>query len=220
MPTANSCIVSYSGRAGAGKDTIADAVADRIQSIANSIDIPFQHAKVSFATSLKRAASIIFNIPLEWFNDREKKERIVPFWNMTPREMAQQLGTEACREGIRDDIWLKSLESQMVDWRHNFGISSSTFFLFSIPDCRFDNEAQWVKEFGGMLFQVNRDTLTRISGAGHKSEHGINQKYVDGFVDNVDGDLGASVDCVLRAMVTECICLPTPLRQAIDLSLR
>src|SRR5690606_20154405 len=101
-------IVGVNGIAGAGKDTISNMV---ILSLRN--DHNLKAKAFAFADNLKRAASIIFNVPLDHFYDRSHKEEVVPYWGLSPRQMAQLLGTDACRKGIRDDIWIKSLESSI-----------------------------------------------------------------------------------------------------------
>lgn len=171
-------IIGVNGIAGAGKDTISNMV---ILSLEN--DHNLKAKTFAFADNLKKAAAIIFNVPLEDFYDRTRKEEIVSYWGMSPRQMAQLLGTEACRKGIRDDIWIKSLESS---------IGSADVDVAFITDVRFDNEAEFVRSGmtngNGIVVNIYRDTQEKIKDSGHASEAGINAGLIDYRVENITGN--------------------------------
>lgn len=166
-------VIGINGIAGAGKDTVAQMVA---LSLSTDHKMNVQH--FAFAHNLKQAASIIFNVPLDYFHDRDLKEKIIPYWDMSPRQMAQRLGTEACRKGIRDDIWVKSLE---------YSISKSEADLVFITDVRFDNEAEFVKQYGKVV-NLERNTQERIKDSDHASEAGIKKENVDYRIVNITGN--------------------------------
>ncbi len=166
-------VVGINGIAGAGKDTVAKMVA-----LSLSTDHNFKVQHFAFADNLKKAASIIFNVPLEDFYDRAKKEETIPYWGMSPRQMAQLLGTEACRKGIRDDIWIKSLESS---------IASSNADIVFVTDVRFDNEAEFTQKYG-FVVNLTRDTQELIKDSAHASEAGIDTKWVKYNILNVTGN--------------------------------
>lgn len=63
-------IVGISGRAGAGKDTLAAALAEHHQLV-----------PVAFAATLKEICAHLFDVPLQYFNDRELKN--VPHKNLS-----------------------------------------------------------------------------------------------------------------------------------------
>ncbi len=167
-------IIGVSGLAGAGKDTISNMV---LLSLTN--DHGMSGRCFAFADSLKKAASIIFNVPLELFHDRIKKEEVIEYWGMSPRQMAQKLGTEACRKGIRDDIWIKSLESTVI----NSGVD-----IAFVTDVRFDNEAEFVHKHNGIVFNIYRPDQKTIADSGHASEAGITPKLVTHRVENKTGN--------------------------------
>lgn len=167
-------IIGVNGLAGAGKDTISNMV---LLSLQDNHRIKGQ--TFAFADSLKQAASIIFNVPLHYFYDRDLKEVKIPHWDMSPREMAQKLGTEACRRGIRDDIWIKSLESSIK--------TSETDIAF-ITDVRFDNEAEFVKSMGGIVVNIYRPDQKHIETSGHASEGGISDELTAFKIKNITGN--------------------------------
>ena len=170
-------IIGVNGIAGAGKDTISNMVIISLQN-----DHGLKAKAFAFADSLKKAASIIFNVPLELFHDRVKKEEVIPYWGMSPRQMAQLLGTEACRKGIRDDIWIKSLVSNVI---------SADVDVAFITDVRFDNEAEFVKSDGkhGVVVNIRRDNQAVIKDSGHASEAGIEPELIDHHIINITGNV-------------------------------
>lgn len=168
-------VIGINGIAGAGKDTVANMVMLSLQK-----DHGLNVQCFAFADNLKKAAATIFNVPLEYFFDRNKKEEVIPYWNMSPRQMAQQLGTEACRKGIRDDIWIKSLESSIL---------TSNVDVAFITDARFDNEARFVrKQDAGLVIQIVRDGQKRIATSDHASEQPLDPDLITYTIKNVEGN--------------------------------
>jgi hypothetical protein len=140
-------IVGVCGFIGAGKDTIADYL------------VNFHgYRRESFANSLKDAVSCVFGwdrIMLEGrtAQAREWREQVDPWWaerlhmpDLTPRWVLQQWGTEVCRRGFHDDIWIASLENKLRNSTDNIVIS----------DCRFPNEIKSIKAAGGVVVRVVR----------------------------------------------------------------
>jgi hypothetical protein len=69
--------------------------------------------------------------------------------NLTPRWILQYWGTEVCRKGFNDDIWIASLENKLQNTTDNVVIS----------DCRFVNEIAAIKNAGGKVVWVKRGRL-------------------------------------------------------------
>jgi len=175
-------IIGLSGKARCGKDTIAEYIA------AGYIGVK----KYALADPLKKSASIMFNIPLNHFYDADKKEVVNEFWGISPREIAQKVGTECAREVFRQDFWLKRCESQMND-------SPVKPVIFIVSDVRFENEAAWIRENGGEVWHIERPTLGEGVVRAHASEAGIEPKVGDRHFLN-DGTLAGlylQVDSVL-----------------------
>ena len=55
-----------------------------------------------------------------------------------------------------------------------------------IPDVRFPNEADAIKELGGIIWRINRHGLNGINE--HRSEHAMDSQMVDHVIYN-DGSL-------------------------------
>lgn len=139
-------IVGVCGFIGSGKDTIADYLCT------------FHGFKrVSFAASLKDAISNIFGWDRELLEgttktSREWREQVDPWWSerlgkeITPRWVLQFWGTEVCRNGFHQDIWVASVENKLRTATDNIVIT----------DCRFINEVEAIKRVGGITCRVER----------------------------------------------------------------
>jgi len=135
-----------------GKDASANRLVDK-----------HGFVRVSWADSLKTACRNIFFFSEEQLYGN-KKEVVDPRWGRTPRWILQQFGTEACRDNIDKDIWVKSAWLRVQEiWKDDptRGIV--------IPDVRFPNEADFVKEKGGFLWRVDRD-IPDDENSDHPSE--------------------------------------------------
>jgi hypothetical protein len=66
--------------------------------------------------------------------------------NLTPRLVLQLWGTEVCRQGFHDDIWIASIENKMRKTGDNIVIS----------DVRFPNEIRAIHNAGGKVVRVVR----------------------------------------------------------------
>jgi hypothetical protein len=140
-------IIGVCGFIGSGKDTIADYL----------VNI-HGFRRESFANTLKDAVAAVFGwdrVMLEGRTKeaREWREQVDPWWaerlnipNLTPRWVLQQWGTEVCRKGFHDDIWIASVENKLRRSKDNIVIS----------DCRFPNEIASIKSAGGIIVCVER----------------------------------------------------------------
>ena len=143
-------ILGICGLIGSGKDTIADYLVNF-----------HEFKRDSFAGSLKDAVAFVFGWDREMLEGRTKqsrewRERVDPWWskrlnmpNLTPRWILQYWGTEVCRKGFNDDIWIASLENKLQTTTDNVVIS----------DCRFSNEIAAIKNAGGKVVWVKRGPL-------------------------------------------------------------
>ena len=139
-------IIGFVGFIGSGKDTAADYL------------VNFHgFRRDSFANTLKDAVAAVFGwdrVLLEGRTKeaREWREQRDEWWSdrlgkdITPRHILQYWGTEVCRQGFHDDIWIASLENKMRKTGDNIVIS----------DVRFPNEINAIKNAGGQVVRVVR----------------------------------------------------------------
>lgn len=140
-------IVGLVGLIGAGKDTIADYLVNT-----------HEFRRESFANTLKDSVAAVFGWDREMLEGRSRqsrtwREQVDVWWadrlnmpSLTPRWVLQNWGTEVCRRGFHDDIWIASLENKLRTSQDNIVIS----------DCRFPNEIKSIRRAGGKIVCVVR----------------------------------------------------------------
>lgn len=135
-----------------GKDTIANRLVDK-----------HGFMRVSWADPMKEAAGIIFDWDYEHLYG-DLKEVIDPRWGFSPRWAIIRFGTEACRDNIDKNIWVKSTWFRIQKiWKKNPNMG------IVVPDVRFPNEAAFIREKGGVLWRVDRD-IPPDENSSHESE--------------------------------------------------
>ena len=167
-----------------------------------------------YADKLKDIACLLIGCTREQLEDREFKEKpLGPEWMkwftedglapkdnnagvgevLTPRKLLQLLGTECGRDIIHPNIWVNALfadfENNKSEWLS--GLNSK----WIITDVRFPNEAQAIKDRGGIVIRVNRDKETALMHKGihipkhllskeHPSETALDDYEFDHVIDN------------------------------------
>jgi len=164
-------LIGISGQKFHGKDTLADLLV-----------LHYHFHKISFADPIKLICKTLFN-----FNHDQLygnlKETIDPIWNITPRSAFQFIGTDLFRNhmnelipGINQDFWIHCLLRNLNPELH-----------YVIPDVRFPNEAQAIKDKGGFIIKIIRPSI--ISSDTHESEtllHSIPSDFT--FINNSTTD--------------------------------
>lgn len=165
-------IIGLHGLARSGKDTLAAYLVEH-----------HGFVRIGLADPLRKFVSDITGIPLEELMDGPAKETPIEWLNQkSPRVLMQTLGTEWGRDMVDPEMWLK-VAHQAVRRARQDGAPGVV-----IPDIRFDNEAAFVKTFGGEVFKVVRESAAPVSA--HVSEAGVAPWLIDGVVDN-NGPLSA-----------------------------
>lgn len=152
-------IIGITGKAGAGKDTVAGYISRHAKG---------RVVKRAMADALKRATMFKFDLS-EWhvFTEDGKKQ-FIPWVGATVREILQKEGTEYTKPFWGEDFWVRRIQRE-VD-----AVGPEVSIV--VPDIRFDQEAAWVQSKGGVVIEVIRPDVTAPSTAGtnHVSESGIN----------------------------------------------
>jgi hypothetical protein len=172
-------LIGITGLAGSGKDTLADGIA--------AIDV---YVKYSLADPIKAAINTMFGFgPVHW-TDREWKEKPIPWLGETaqrsPRFLAQTLGTEWGRQIIHPEIWLRIADQKFQRISQTGTMQGGRIMGMGmiVPDIRFDNEAKWIKDNGGLLLKVERPDLEEISENSHATEAGVSPALIDAVITN------------------------------------
>ena len=145
----------------------------------------------------------------QWTNAVKTEVREFP---MTVREFLQKLGTDGLRDGLHPNVWVNALfadyvaepDKNIAAFLAAEGLPQSMnggqkeYPNWIITDCRFSNEAQAVKDHGGIVVRVNRPRVEAVNA--HPSETSLDD-WKFGVVIEHDGtveDLLAKVKTVLQ----------------------
>lgn len=153
-------LIGISGYAGAGKDTVGEALA---MARADEVGPSWAACRMSFAGPIKAALEAI-GVPPEYMHDRALKEVPVPYLGKSYRELAQTLGTEWGRVATGDpDFWVKVAERRISS------LKATDWVIFT--DVRFPNEADFIHAYSGLLIHVNRPGIEPVRD--HESERHV-----------------------------------------------
>ena len=166
-------LIGVHGPLESGKDTVAKTIIEAF---------PNRYKQYAFAWPIKEACKVIFGFTDEDMNDRVLKERIHPFWGVTPRSTMQLLGTEFGRGMIREDIWILRAETEIQN-------NALDGYGTIISDVRFDNEAEIIRSRKGVIIHIERPDLdfSKVNYK-HASEDGV-KRHDEDFVIRNDSTL-------------------------------
>ena len=176
-----------------------------------------------WAGKLKAIASMLTGISQEKFEDQEfKKTNLGPEWNktvrifgeyydghvedwtdvekpMSVRDFLQKLGTDAIRDGLHTNAWVNALMSdyKKIDYNDDEQPEHPNWI---ITDTRFPNEAQAIKDAGGLVIRVDRPGVKPIND--HPTEIGLDGWKFDYKIANVS-DLKALTGTVEMILIKE-----------------
>lgn len=174
-------LIGLSGLAGAGKDTVRNILQD------------MGYTGFAFADPIRgmlRELVTSSGIDDKFMDDRALKESIIPELGVSYRHMAQTLGTEWGRS-LAPDFWLRIADAYMGEQIDLGGTH------FCVSDVRFANEAQWVRDYGGVVWHITRPDCQPVRP--HVSEDQARYWVVDHQIHN-DGSIGDLHRAVVRAL--------------------
>lgn len=209
-------IIALSGYAKSGKDTVAEIIQE-LQ--------PNTWQVKKFSGKLKLIASLLTGIHVDKFEDQAfKMSNLGTEWNlsldvvneagepttdespMSVREFLQLLGTDAVRDGLHTNAWVNALmadyhEEEVVEPLFEYMKRVSPPSNWIITDCRFPNEAQAVKDKGGVIIRIDRPGIEPVNA--HPSETALDNWTFDYKIANVSDliALKQTVEVVLNKLL-------------------
>lgn len=155
-------LIGVIGNKRVGKTTFADYIVEK-----------YGFITFAFADPIKEGAKIMFDLSEEQVNGN-LKEVLDKRWGFTPRQFLQILGTDCCREKFGKDVWIK---------RMKFWYEKNKTKNVVISDIRFPNEAEAVKEMGGILIKITNSNIIPKKDL-HISEQLIDKINYDVLIEN------------------------------------
>jgi hypothetical protein len=163
-------LLGLTGKAGSGKDSVGLVLREE-----------HEFSRLAFADPLKEVCAALFGISLDRFHIPSLKEKRVPAWGLSPRQMLQVVGTDMVRRYLGNDFWIKRMRYDLEGW---LGYDNIV-----ITDVRFEDEAAFVRSLGGIVVHVKRPGAGLDGEAGaHVSEAGVMFNAADLILSN-DGSL-------------------------------
>ena len=177
-------ILGVSGRAGSGKDFMADLAVERL----GFLKVPLaNHFKVeAAAVGALQGDSSFFNAL--WCGGPKPDEL---------RELLQLTGTEHGRDVHGEDVWVAHAEAWIGYFARQSGVRG-----FIVPDIRFPNELSWVHALGGRVYRlVGRGGLDGARSE-HRSEVALDglEHAFDRVIDNTVGYENDAVGVMLASL--------------------
>lgn len=173
----NNMIIGLAGRKQSGKTLAAQMLVG-----------DFGYNKISFADPLRTMLCDFlrrFGIPYSnaWRLLTIDKEEIIEPIGKSGRQLLQTLGTEWGRNLVHPDVWVMAMNGR-----------TSHELNYVFDDIRFENEASFIREMGGIMIHVQRDAVEQ-SGDYHASEAGI--RFLPG---DIRAENNASIDAFIDAI--------------------
>lgn len=166
-------LIGIHGNAGTGKDTISAYIHSNYQKVYGE----------AFAGPLKDACAEAFGMDRDDFDDPDVKNLLNNYWGVSPRQIAQFVGTELFRTNIarllggacEHNFWIKRLEGRLTGALNEYQYNPyEAGDCVIISDVRFQNEYDWIIANEGIVIHVTRPGFTGNVGiANHASEAGI-----------------------------------------------
>lgn len=154
-------IIGLVGKAGSGKDTVADHLVKN-----------HGFHKLSFAAPLKRTICDLFDMTEDQVNKQELKEVVDPRYGFTPRWLLQHFGTEVCRK-LYPSMWVDYL---IRYYRKNWNQVDEGRVV--VTDVRFLNEARAISNISGYIWRITCLNNPKDLGEGSTHASEIEQENI------------------------------------------
>ncbi len=187
-------LIGLTGKAGAGKDTLASLILEHTTGTTRA-----------FADPMRRAAKEIFGLTDDQMTDRMLKEQVIPYWGKSPRRLLQLLGTESVRDVFGGDTWVKNADLRLEALLRAEAQEQLPVEVCIWPDCRYPEEAQWIRDNGGIVIEIVRPGIAAVEA--HRSEQALPAELVNNRVINCDtlDDLSDLVQMLLPDWLDKCL---------------
>ena len=173
-------LIGIAGKKNSGKDTVANYIEEKGHYLSFLTHHLLPISMYHLADPLKCAAMEAFKLTKHEVYDETAKEKVHQYWGLTPRKILQLLGTEGFRNIFGEDFWLRRADLEL---RTNPLYQDC---LTLVPDIRFENECDWIRDHNGLVVHVFRRSQDKPKDT-HASEQELKVRGMDWVIDSPDG---------------------------------
>ncbi len=134
-------LIGLAGKRCAGKSTAAEAL------------LMFGFAKVAFADPVKCAVSSLLGISVDALDKHLYDETIIQPFNLSAKGLIHSMRAEWGMANIRESIWIDIARKRIEEYLLDPGVAGVV-----VMDIRSEAEARVVREMGGMVIHINRES--------------------------------------------------------------
>lgn len=172
-------IIGFTGRKQSGKNTSASILKNK-----------YGGTCFNFAEPLKQIVSVLTGVHPSLFEFEQQKNKEVPDYLKTDkihtyRELLQYIGTDVLRNTFGSNIFVNLMDKHLKESKNYLLSESAQYSHIYFTDVRFNSEAEYIKNMGGIIIKLTRFNDKPIE---HESEN-IDLVKEDILIDNSDGDL-------------------------------
>lgn len=167
----NRKIIAVMGVAGSGKTVVARRLEE------------YGFQRTRFAAPIKVMLKVGLGLTDAQLDGDEKTQPIHDLGGASARTMMQTLGTEWGRRMIHPDLWASV-------WKRHVAQMTGKIV---VDDLRFPNEAQAIREMGGVIWRVYRPGLVTMDHASERQQKNIAEDVLLNNATSLE-DLERSVD--------------------------
>lgn len=162
-------LIGLAGKMGSGKTTLARKL--------------HMYHELNFADPLKSMARALgFSV-----DTQVDKRTIHPFWKISSRHFLRLWGTEIGRQIVPDiipqmsNMWIQHMRLRLLECCDE---NQKLLFPIVIADVRFPDEAQLIRDLGGIVIQLERQQPALAFDLSHESENGLPNHLIDHVIQN------------------------------------
>lgn len=145
-------IIGFTGRKQNGKSTVCDIIKDDLEAAGMKV------ARINFKDPLLAMARSI-----GWNGIKDENGR----------KLLQRLGTDVVRDCVDQNYWVQA-------WIKAVSEQKGKVDVVLADDVRFDNEAQAVRQMGGVVIGITSPEVNhRVGNDLHTSEAGITKSFIN-----------------------------------------
>jgi len=142
------------------------------------------YTEYTFADPIKQFAVSIGFEQHEVFGTQEEKLMVNKTYNISGREFLQKFGTDVCREKLTQSIPNMNLNGLGL-WARVMEAKLQKNTKIVISDGRFEDEAELVKKYNGVIIRIHRECDSDYGGHSAQIEKHVSEVAMD----NITADI-------------------------------